>query len=193
LKSKRNELKFRNAQKDLEVLKCADNNNTIDLYYFDESGFTGVPEVPYAWQECEEQILIPSEKTKRINAVGFMNRKTDLFVYTFEDSINSQVVTACFDKFIETLKRISIVVLDNASIHHSQWFEDHREDWESKGLYLYFLPSYSPELNLIEILWKHIKYYWISLSAYTSFDALRKELNRVLANVGTQYTIEFLS
>jgi len=191
LKSKRDEEQFREAQQELEILKHADDLGTIDLYYFDGSGFTGVPEVPYAWQDPEDPILLPSEKTQRINALGFMNRKSDLFVYTFEDSINSEVVTACFDEFISTLNNTSIVVLDNAPIHHSKWFESQIERWEKEGLYLYFLPTYSPELNLIEILWKHIKYYWISLSAYISFDALRKEVDRVLANVGGKYKIQF--
>ena len=191
LKSKRDEEQFREAQQDLEILKGADDRGTIDLYYFDGSGFTGVPEVPYAWQDPDDPTLLPSEKTKRINALGFMNRKSDLFVYTFEDSVNSPVVTACFDEFIATLKNTTIVVIDNAPIHHSEWFDHQIERWEEEGLYLYFIPTYSPELNLIEILWKHIKYYWLSLAAYISFDALRKEVDRVLANVGTEYKIQF--
>ncbi|WP_286817950.1 transposase [Desulfobacter sp. UBA2225] len=38
--------------------------------------------------------------------------------------------------------------------------------WEERGLFLYFIPKYSPQLNLIEILWKHIRYFWLSTSAY---------------------------
>lgn len=191
MKTKRDESCFQAAARDLEVLKSADESGVIDLYYFDGSGFTGVPEVPYAWQDLEGSLLLPSEKTKRINVLGFMNRKSELFAYTFEDSVNSQVITAVFDQFLQTLHKTSIVVLDNAPTHHSEWFEDQRERWETQGLYLYFLPTYSPELNLIEILWKHIKYYWLSLSAYLSFDALREELDRVLANIGTEYKIGF--
>ncbi|MGK5090562.1 IS630 family transposase [Deltaproteobacteria bacterium TL4] len=191
MKSKRDEEHFREAQQDMEILKHEDDLGTIDLYYFDGSGFTGVPEVPYAWQDPDDPILLPSEKTRRINALGFMNRKSDLFAYTFENSINSEVVVACFDEFVTTLDKTTIVVLDNAPIHHSGWFDSQIERWEEEGLYLYFLPTYSPELNLIEILWKHIKYYWLSLSAYLSFDALRKEVDRVLANVGIEYKIQF--
>ncbi len=191
LKTKREEPAFQEAARDLEMLKNAEDHGTIDLYYFDGSGFTGVPEIPYAWQDTENPLLLPSAKTKRINVLGFMNRKSELFAYTFEDSVNSQVITACFDQFLLTLNNTSIVVLDNAPIHHSEWFEDQKERWEAEGLYLYFLPTYSPELNLIEILWKHMKYYWLSLSAYLSFDALREELDRVLAKVGTEYKIGF--
>ncbi len=114
-----------------------------------------------------------------------------IFSFTFECSVNSDVVVACFDEFSKTLKGPSVVILDNAPIHHSEVFENEIKKWEGRGLFLYYLPKYSPELNLIEILWKHIKYYWISLSAYASFDALRKELNGILANVGTSYKIVF--
>jgi len=41
-------------------------------------------------------------------------------------------------------------VLDNASIH--QAVENRRDEWAACGVILHFLPSYSSELNLIEIL-----------------------------------------
>lgn len=82
-------------------------------------------------------------------------------------------------------------MLDNAPIHHSGIFKAKMKKWEEGGLFLYFIPKYSPELNLIEILWKHIKYYWISASAYKGFEFLKKELNNVLADIGKRFTISF--
>jgi len=38
---------------------------------------------------------------------------------------------------------------------------------------LHWLPPYSPELNLIEILWRKIKYQWLPLRAYLSFNHLQ--------------------
>ncbi len=32
-----------------------------------ESGFTGVPEIPYAWQDVDGQLLLPTGKNPRIN------------------------------------------------------------------------------------------------------------------------------
>jgi len=51
-------------------LKDEAKANVIDLYYVDESGFTGVPEIPYAWQGEDEQLLIPSGKTPKNQCVG---------------------------------------------------------------------------------------------------------------------------
>ena len=45
-----------------------------------------------------------------------------------------------------------IVVLDNAAIHKGEPMRERRRQWGLQGLYLYYLPPYSPELNRIEIL-----------------------------------------
>ncbi|KAA6323078.1 hypothetical protein EZS27_027452, partial [termite gut metagenome] len=41
-----------------------------------------------------------------------------------------------------------------------------------KEVLIFFLPVYSPELNLIEILWRRIKYQWIPFDAYGCFENL---------------------
>ena len=63
--------------------------------------------------------------------------------------------------------------------------------WVRKGLIVKYVPSYAPELNLIEILWRFIKYYWLPFSAYTSFQCLCKSVEDILTRFGTDYTITF--
>jgi len=172
-------------------LKHEDDADVINLYYFDESGFTGVPEIPYAWQDGDEQLLLPTGKTSRINVLGFLSRQNDFFPCVFDCPVTSDIVVACFDAFSLSIAKRTIVVLDNAPIHHSAIFKDQIEQWEERGLFLYFIPKYSPELNLIEILWKHIKYFWLSPSAYKGFKFLKRELDSVLANVGKEFRISF--
>jgi len=169
-----------------------EKDGLVDLYYFDESGFSLVPEVPYAWQDKGTQICLPSSKSKRINVVGFMNKDSGLTPFVFESSVTSEVVVACFDSFAESITKQTIVVIDNASIHHSELFNSKIGDWEKKNIFLLYLPPYSPELNKIEILWKHIKYYWLSFDAYKNFESLRENLNDVLCNVGRKHRINFV-
>jgi transposase len=54
---------------------------------------------------------------------------------------------------------------------------------------LHYLPTYSPELNLIERLWRKIKYDWLPLSGYESFANLVKAVLAVLDGVGYEYQI----
>jgi transposase len=83
------------------------------------------------------------------------------------------------------------VVIDNAPMHTSDAFEDSIEHWEAKGLFVYRLPAYSPELNLIEMLWRFIKYLWLPFSAYRSFEALVQAVEEILRKVGDEFVIHF--
>jgi transposase len=86
-----------------------------------------------------------------------------------------------------------IVIIDNASIHTSGRFIDRIPDWEKKGVIIKSLPTYCPELNIIEILWRFIKYYWLPFSAYLSFDDLSREVENILAKIGSEFKIDFAS
>jgi DDE superfamily endonuclease len=105
LKSLRDPEEFTKCQRELEALQKQEDQGKIDLYYFDESGFTLDPYIPYAWQEPGTVIEIPATKGTRINLVGFMNRKNDLHPYIFEQSINTSVIVACLNDFCRKIKK----------------------------------------------------------------------------------------
>src|SRR5882724_6832768 len=69
-----------------------------------------------------------------------MNRQNDLPPFMFEDSIHTGVVMACFDAFCQTLTKKTVVVIDKASIHTSEDFEDRIPSWKKKGLIIKYLP-----------------------------------------------------
>jgi hypothetical protein len=46
-------------------------------------------------------------------------------------------------------------------------------------------------MNLIEILWRHIKYFWLPFSAYQCMEALREALEHILKDFGSKYQITF--
>ncbi|WP_189470274.1 transposase, partial [Litchfieldella qijiaojingensis] len=64
-------------------------------------------------------------------------------------------------------------------------------EWMSHRVHLVYLSAYSPELNLIEILWRQIKYRWLPLTAYRDFATLCSEVIKVLSNYGSEYRITF--
>jgi len=182
---------FAQRQRVLQALQKQEDAGKIDLYYFDESGFALDPSIPYAWQASGEVIERPAMRYGRINVLGFMNRQNALHTSMFEQSIHSGIVIACFDAFCHTMKKKTVVVLDNASIHTSEEFEERLPVWKKQGLILKYLPPYSPELYLIEILWRHIKYRWLPFSASQCLNALSEALENILSNVGSKYQIIF--
>ena len=95
------------------------------------------------------------------------------------------------DKFSNKLAQKTVIILDQASIHTSDEFLDRLKEWKQKKLEIFWLPTYSPKLNLIEILWKFIKYEWIDIEAYSSQNSLIEYLRKVLDNFGREYVINF--
>jgi transposase len=191
LKSLRDPAAFAKCQRELAALQRQEDAGEIALYYFDEAGFALDPVIPYAWQAPKSVIELPARRDGRINVLGFMNRHNDLQAYMFEQSIHTGVVIACFDAFCHTLTKKTVVVVDNASIHRSEEFADRRSYWRKHGLLIKYLPPYSPELNLIEILWRRIKYAWLPFSAYACLNALSEALETLLRQVGSEYQITF--
>ena len=81
--------------------------------------------------------------------------------------------------------------MDNSSIHTSEEFAEQIPQWKKQGLLIKYLIPYAPELNLIEILWRHIKYFWLPFSAYQCMEALREALEHILKDLGSKYQITF--
>lgn len=67
------------------------------------------------------------------------------------------------DTFSKAVQKFTLVVLDNASIHTAKVVSEKLSEWESRDLLLYYLPTYSPEPNIIERLWKKIKYDMVAI------------------------------
>ncbi|MEG4070846.1 transposase [Microcoleus sp. Pol11C2] len=82
--------------------------------------------------------------------------------------MNSDVVIACIDAFFPTVHKPTVIVTDQASIHSSDAIVYKLEEWKQRNITLFELASYSRKLNLIETLWRFIKYEWIDRSAYKS-------------------------
>ena len=98
-------------------------------------------------------------------------------------------IGACLDAAMRT--GADIVVVDNASIHTSEAFQGAIPQWEKQGLWIFYLPAYSPELNLIEILWRFMKYEWIEFWAYANFACLIQYVEGVIKGFGNKYKIHF--
>ncbi len=71
-----------------------------------------------------------------------------------------------------------MVVLDNASLHISKAAKAARPALARLGIYLYYLPPYSPELNEIESVFKQVKHHEIPHRSYTSKADLREAVEQ---------------
>lgn len=191
LKPFRNQQLFESKSIELDSLIDLHKEGFIDLYYGDESHFGLTPNVPYAWQHKDDQILIPCRKQKRLTVFGLLTIDSKMEYYSVQGSVKSSDLVEYLDAFCNRITKKTVIVLDNAPIHRSKLFKSKIDQWQKQDLYLFFLPPYSPELNKIEILWRFIKYKWLPFDAFINVQNLKDRLNNILANIGNKYVINF--
>jgi len=184
-------VEYAKKQAELEELEKQAEEGIIDLCYFDESGFILDPYIPYAWQEIGETIELECSGGKRLSVLGFLSKHQGLVGYTTEGKVDSAFVIACIDDFINELRRKTVLVMDNSSFHTSCAVEAKIPEWKSKDLEIFYLPKYSPWLNLIEILWRFMKYNWVEWWAYKGWSYLVEYVEMVICGYGTEYEINF--
>ena len=175
----------------LQELENLDSAGEIDLYYADESHVCTSGYVPYGWQFKDEDVFIPSEKSARLNIFGMITRGNQYKGFMTQESINADKVSDFLDKMSLQVRKRTFVVLDNATVHRNAKLKELRSIWESRGLFLFFLPPYSPELNLAETLWRILKGKWIRPMDYVSNDTLFYSANRALAAVGISLFVNY--
>ena len=142
---------------EIEELKEQHKMGEIEVWFFDESGFDLEPCVPYAWQPIDT-IEVPASHSQRLNVLGFLTPDNQFECFCFEGTINTDVVIACIDEFVQReSNKKRVIILDNAPIPKNDEFINSIEEWEKKEVFIKFLPAYSPQLNLIEMLWRFIK------------------------------------
>jgi hypothetical protein len=145
--------------------------------------------VPYAWSPIGKPWEVTAySRSRRLNVLGFLSRAGKLAYHTTTETVTTETVIEAFDQFViqKDPDTFAVVVLDNASMHRFKAFR--RMDVATCAS---DLSAYSPELNLIEILWRQMKYTWLPLSAYLSFERLREEVHCLLGGYGTDHAINF--
>lgn len=184
--------KYRRSQQLIEKLQRREDQGECDLWYFDGAGFCLSPSVPYAWQPIGAHIKVPtSSHSQRLNVLGFLKRDNSIVPYMIEGAVDATAIIESLDQFSEQLEKRSYVLIDNAPMHRSKAFIQQIPKWVKRGLIVKYLPSYSPELNLIEILWRFMKYYWLPVAAYASFQSLVTAVENILRGFGIEYQIAF--
>ena len=185
---------YERAKAELKELKHMADEGDTTLVYSDASGFCLTPEVPYAWQDIGRNgtIRMPTAKSKRINVIGFLDPVLNqLKRYIKIGSVNSDFIIQVMDCYCAGITKLTVVVVDNASVHTSHAVMAKRDEWANKGLFIYFLPPYSPQLNLIEILWRKMKYEWLTNSSYRDLESLKAKLREIFSSFGKDYKIQF--
>lgn len=139
-------------------------DSTDHLYFADATHPQHNTQPAYGWilkGKENDKIVKTNTGRQRLNLNGALNLKTHHAIVLSEETINAQSVIRLGNALLKKHTKGKIyIVLDNAKYHHANLVTT----WRNKHgrIKFVFLPSYSPNLNLIERLWRffHQKVTW---------------------------------
>jgi len=130
-------------------------NGECHLLFIDAAHFILQPFICALW--CVVRLFIKAASGRnRINVLGAVNAITkEVITLSNTTFINAETIVAFFKQLKEHYGDLPLkIVLDNARYQHCKFV---KQAAENLGITLLFLPPYSPNLNIIERLWKFTK------------------------------------
>jgi transposase len=146
-----------------EWITQARQQDAQQLVFLDECGVNTTLHRLYARAPRGQRAVgvVPRNWKHNTTVVGALSLSGVQAVMTLEGALD----TGAFEMFVEhflvpALVPGQIVILDNLSVHKSACVRERvRERIEAAGCSIFFLPTYSPDLNPIEKLWSQFKSY----------------------------------
>lgn len=173
------------------LLETLSEVGAIELLYGDAAHLNRQPEVPYGWQFWDENVFMPSEQGTEINLFGLLSRTNRLVFEMTRETITGEFVIRQIEKLAVVISKPTVIVLDNTPANRNQKMQERIPYWEARDLYIFYWPVYSPHLNIAEILWRKLKYEWLSAADYLDWENVKYQVRLGLSNVGNLLKINF--
>lgn len=154
----------------------------VDAAHFVMGAFLGM-----LW--CFTRQLLPSSSgRKRYNVLGAYDPiRHEAITVTNDTYINQHVFCTFLDKIAAAYAGSECpitLILDNARYQKCQLVFDKAKEL---GIELLYLPAYSPNLNLIERLWRFVKKQVLYSKHYDKFAAFKNSIDACIAELGTKF------
>lgn len=173
-----------------EFIECFENflekkpDNEVILFY-DSSHPQYKTHQDYGWIKKGQDVFVPNQgKRGIVNISGAVDLEHLEVTTTFPDKVNAASTKKTFEK-IEArypgAKTIHIV-LDNVSSHKSKLIKNHVE---SSKINLVFLPPYSPNLNLMERVWRLMYDKALSNEFFKTFTDFKNKIKNFFKKIKT--------
>lgn len=158
------------------------------VFFVDAAHFVLAPFLGFLWSVVRVFIQAPCGR-QRFNVLGALNAIThELITVTNDGYITAESVCALLEKIANLYVGIPVsIFLDNARYQRCALVI---EKAISLNVELCFLPSYSPNLNLIERLWKFVKKKCLYSKYYEKFPAFKAAIAKCLDETMTTHQAE---
>ncbi len=163
-----------------EILELAESKNA-HIMFGDEASFPQWGSLNYTWSKKGVQPIVKTSGSRRgYKVFGLIEYFTGKFFSKgHEGKLNGDSYIEFLKEVISSTRKNIILIQDGAPYHKGkkvkEFFAKH-----AKRLTVYTLPSYSPDYNPIELLWKKIKQTGTHLVYFHTFDSLIGKVNEML-------------
>lgn len=133
----------------------------------------------------------PDKRKIRCSSISAISNRGEIEFMFFDGAMNTDTFKLFCEKLISAKKQPVYLIVDNLRVHHAKhmkpWFEQMEKQ---KGFRIYYLPSYSPELNPDEYLNRDIKAHLAEKAIPTSENELRETIkNHLMSRKQTPQSI----
>lgn len=158
------------------------------VFFMDAAHFVLAPFLGFLWSVVRVFIQAPSGR-QRFNVLGALNAMThELITITNDAYLTAESVCALLEKIANLYIGTPIsIFLDNARYQRCALV---MAKAKSLNIELCFLPSYSPNLNLIERVWKFVKKKCLYSKYYEKFPAFKAAISKCLDETMTIHKSE---
>jgi len=169
----------------LEPLLAQARAGHVHVFFVDAAHFVLGMFLCCLWSNCRLWVRASSGR-QRFNVLGAWNAVTHQWVSVCNTTVVNQ------ETFCDLLRKIAALglvrpitlVLDNARYQHCALCIEHAKQL---GIELLFLPSYSPNLNLIERIWKFVKKECLYGRHFPSFTDFRSRIEDCLTKLDSTH------
>ena len=150
----------------------------VPLYFTDATHPTHNSTPAYGWiRRGAEKELVANSGRQRLNLHGALNAETREVITLRAESINADATVSLFELIDQAHPSANTiyVIADNAGYYHADAVKEYLASGRSR-IQLWFLPPYSPNLNLIERLWKFFRKKVMNNRYYATFKEFSEEV-----------------
>jgi transposase len=172
-----------------KIRKIADKKNAYILFG-DEASFPQWGTLTYTWASRGQQPVIQTSGTRKgYKVFGLIDYFTGKFFSKgHEGKLNSDSYIEFLTEVLSSTRKHIILIQDKAPYHRGAKMRAFFEE-NADRITVYQLPSYSPDFNPIEKLWKKIKEKGTHLKYFPTFESLKTTVNDMLLyfkNIGEE-------
>lgn len=169
----------------LEPLVVQAKAGEIELFFVDAAHFVMQPFLGYLYSLAVRFIKVSSGR-QRFSVLGALNAVTkEVVTITDHGYIKALSVCELLDKLHEQRRRLlQVVIMDNARYQRCALVAEKAFEL---GIQIVFLPPYSPNLNLIERLWKFVKKKVLYNQYYPKYEQFHQAISNCLKQTDTTY------